>query len=34
MLLRQRQIRNLVTLLLLPRGVPMILAGDEMGRTQ
>lgn len=33
-LLRERQIRNLTTLLLISRGVPMILAGDEMGRTQ
>ncbi|MEQ1557944.1 MAG: glycogen debranching protein GlgX [Methyloglobulus sp.] len=32
--LRERQIRNLATLLLLSRGVPMILAGDETGRTQ
>jgi isoamylase len=32
--LRQRQIRNFATLLLLSRGVPMILAGDEMGRSQ
>ncbi len=32
--LRGRQIRNLATLLLLSRGVPMILAGDETGRTQ
>ncbi len=32
--LRERQARNLVTLLLLSRGVPMILAGDEMGRSQ
>lgn len=33
-LLRERQTLNLVTLLLMSRGVPMILAGDEMGRTQ
>jgi len=32
--LRQRQIRNFAALLLLSRGVPMILAGDESGRTQ
>jgi isoamylase len=32
--LRDRQIRNLTTLLLMSRGVPMILAGDEMGRSQ
>jgi glycogen operon protein len=32
--LRERQIRNLATLLLMSRGVPMILAGDEIGRTQ
>ncbi|MFI5184627.1 MAG: glycogen debranching protein GlgX [Vicinamibacteria bacterium] len=32
--LRRRQVRNLATLLLLSQGVPMILAGDEMGRTQ
>ena len=32
--LRERQVRNLVTLLFLSRGVPMILAGDEMGRSQ
>ena len=32
--LRERQVRNFATLLLLSRGVPMILAGDEMGRTQ
>jgi glycogen operon protein len=32
--LRQRQMKNLVTLLLLSRGIPMILSGDEMGRTQ
>ena len=31
--LRERQIRNLITLLILSRGVPMILAGDEIGRT-
>jgi len=32
--LRERQVRNLATLLLLSRGVPMIMAGDEMGRSQ
>lgn len=32
--LRERQVRNLAVLLLMSRGVPMILAGDEMGRTQ
>ena len=32
--LRDRQVRNFATLLLLARGVPMILAGDELGRTQ
>ena len=32
--LRQRQMKNMVTLLLLSRGIPMILSGDEMGRTQ
>jgi glycogen operon protein len=32
--LRERQVRNFAALLLLSRGVPMILAGDEMGRSQ
>jgi glycogen operon protein len=32
--LRRRQVRNLLTLLFVARGVPMILAGDERGRTQ
>ncbi|MCX8087576.1 MAG: glycogen debranching protein GlgX [Rhodocyclaceae bacterium] len=32
--LRARQKRNLLASLLLSQGVPMILAGDEMGRTQ
>jgi isoamylase len=32
--LRARQQRNLMTTLLLSQGVPMILAGDELGRTQ
>jgi isoamylase len=32
--LRRRQQRNFLTTLLLSRGVPMLLAGDELGRTQ
>ena len=32
--LRRRQRRNLVTTLLLSQGVPMLLAGDEIGRSQ
>ncbi len=32
--LRARQKRNLFTTLFLSQGVPMVLAGDEMGRTQ
>jgi isoamylase len=32
--LRARQRRNLLTTLLVSQGVPMLLAGDEMGRTQ
>ncbi len=32
--LRRRQQRNFLATLLLSQGVPMILAGDEMGRTQ
>jgi isoamylase len=32
--LRARQCRNLVAALVLSQGVPMLLAGDEMGRTQ
>jgi glycogen operon protein len=32
--LRARQKRNLMAVLLLSQGVPMILAGDEIGRTQ
>ncbi len=32
--LRARQVRNFVTTLLLSQGVPMLVAGDEMGRTQ
>lgn len=32
--LRSQQVRNLLTLLLVARGTPMLLAGDEFGRTQ
>jgi glycogen operon protein len=32
--LRARQVRNMLTTLLLSQGVPMMLAGDEMGRSQ
>jgi isoamylase len=32
--LRRRQLRNLLCTLLLSTGVPMLVAGDEMGRTQ
>jgi len=32
--LRLKQIKNAVTMLLVSQGTPMILAGDEMGRTQ
>ncbi len=32
--LRNRQVKNFATILLLADGVPMILAGDEFGRTQ
>ncbi len=32
--LRERQVRNLATILLLADGVPMLLSGDELGRTQ
>jgi isoamylase len=32
--LRRLQVRNVLTTLLLSTGVPMLLAGDEMGRTQ
>lgn len=32
--LRTRQMKNLACLLLMSRGVPMLLSGDEMGRTQ
>jgi glycogen operon protein len=31
---RARQVRNFLTTLLVARGVPMMLAGDEFGRTQ
>jgi isoamylase len=32
--LRRRQIKNALTMLLLSQGVPMLLMGDELGRTQ
>lgn len=32
--LRSRQMRNMMTILLTSRGVPMILSGDEFGNTQ
>ena len=32
--LRRRQVRNLLTTLMLSQGVPMLLGGDEIGRTQ
>ena len=32
--LRSRQVRNLATLMMVSQGVPMILAGDEVGRSQ
>ena len=32
--LRKRQIRNAATILFLSRGIPMLLMGDEVGRTQ
>lgn len=32
--LRRRQIKNAVTMLMVSQGVPMILMGDEVGRTQ
>jgi glycogen operon protein len=32
--LRARQARNILTLLLVAQGVPMLLAGDELGRSQ
>jgi len=31
---RKRQIKNMAAILLLSRGMPMILSGDEVGRTQ
>jgi glycogen operon protein len=31
---RRRQVRNFITTLLLSQGVPMLLGGDEIGRTQ
>jgi glycogen operon protein len=32
--LRDRQVRNLLTTLIVSQGVPMLLGGDEIGRTQ
>jgi isoamylase len=32
--LRQRQVRNFLVTVLLSQGIPMLLAGDELGRTQ
>jgi glycogen operon protein len=32
--LRRRQVRNLLATLMLSQGVPMLLAGDELGRSQ
>jgi isoamylase len=32
--LRQRQQRNIIASLMLSQGIPMLLAGDELGRTQ
>ena len=32
--LRRRQMKNMMALVLLAQGVPMLLSGDEMGRTQ
>src|SRR6185503_3824738 len=32
--LRNRQVRNFLTTLMLSQGVPMLLGGDEIGRTQ
>ncbi|WP_088891416.1 glycogen debranching protein GlgX [Leptolyngbya ohadii] len=32
--LRQRQMRNAIALLMVSQGIPMILMGDEMGRSQ
>ncbi len=34
MALRERQMRNMLATLLLSQGTPMLLAGDEFGRTQ
>lgn len=34
LVLRQRQMRNMLATLLLSQGTPMLLAGDEFGRTQ
>ncbi len=34
MALRQRQMRNLLTTLFMSQGTPMVLMGDELGRTQ
>lgn len=33
-LLRQRQMRNAIALLMVSQGIPMLLMGDEMGRTK
>jgi|SRR5690606_24230446 len=32
--LRRRQIKNAITILMVSQGVPMVLMGDEVGRTQ
>ena len=32
--LRERQIRNMLATLILSQGTPMLLAGDESGRTR
>jgi glycogen operon protein len=32
--LRRRQVKNALTILLVSQGIPMLLMGDEMGRTQ
>lgn len=32
--IRQQQVKNMLTTLLLSQGVPMIVSGDELGRTQ
>lgn len=32
--LRKKQIKNAITILLVSRGIPMILSGDELGNTQ